>query len=231
MSKRIAIILHNPQGSTGLIGELLTAAGHTLNIRCALAGDPLPAAEEFDAAIVFGGKMSANDGPELPALLDELLWIRACAEADKPFVGICLGAQLLAMSFGGVVTRHQERITEIGYHPVYPTVEGYNDIFANAPQRFFQWHNEGFTLPEGAVKLAASDHFPNQAFRLGNRVYGFQFHPEATPVQIAGWHRRDAEELAHPGAQTVRAQWRYCEKLSPAIRAWLNQFLQHWLSK
>ena len=229
--KRIAIILHNPKGSTGLIGELLSAAGHQLDIRCPLAGDPLHGFDEYDAAIVFGGKMSANDGLNLPALLDELLWIRACAEADRPYLGICLGAQLLAMSFGGQVTRHHQSITEIGYYPVYPTVEGYNDIFAAAPERFFQWHNEGFTLPEQALKLAASDHYPNQAFRIGERVYGFQFHPEATPTQIAAWHERDSEELSHPGAQTVRAQWRYCEQLSPAIRDWLQHFLHHWLHK
>ena len=162
---RIVAILHNPAGSTGHISNILQAQQHEFRVLCPLAGDPLPEADSFDAAIVFGGKMSANDCNTLPELLAELLWIRSVVESGKPFLGICLGAQLLAMAYGGKITRHAEHVVEIGYYHLYPTVEGFSDIFADMPERFFQWHNEGFTLPEGAVKLAASDAFPNQAFR------------------------------------------------------------------
>ncbi|UJF24580.1 gamma-glutamyl-gamma-aminobutyrate hydrolase family protein [Suttonella sp. R2A3] len=232
MSKRLRLVfvLHNPRGSSGLIGERLSAQGHEIQCVCPLNGDELPELDAFDAVIVFGGKMSANDHEDLPELLQELLWIRACVEAKKPFLGICLGAQLLAMSFGGQVTRHPERMTEIGYYHIYPTVDGFLDIFANMPERFFQWHNEGFTLPDTAVKLAASDLYPNQAFRLGNHAYGFQFHPEATKAQIDMWHQRDAKELAHPGAQMASAQYRYYHKLEGPISTWLDGFLAHWLN-
>lgn len=228
--KRIAIILHNPQGSTGLIGELLTAAGHHLTIRCPLNGCPLPEAQDYDAAIVFGGKMSVNDCDTChPSLHDELRWIRQSVDAGKPYLGICLGAQLLARAYGGNVTRHHEDYVEIGYYAVYPTVEGFLDIFADAPEKFFQWHNEGFTIPDGAVKLAASDLYPNQAFRIGKHAYGFQFHPEATATQIAHWHARDQEELAGPGAQTVPMQLRDLDTYTPHIRVWLHDFLNKWL--
>lgn len=226
---RLAFVLHNPKGCSGLIGEILSAAGHHITYYCPLNGEPLPAQDDFDAAVVFGGKMSANDHDDLPELLQELLWIRQTVELKKPFLGICLGAQLLAMTFGGQVTRHPKRLTEIGYYRIYPTIAGYNDIFANIPERFFQWHNEGFTIPDGGIKLAESDLYPNQAFKIGCCAYGFQFHPEATAEQIRHWHTRDKAELEHPGAQTVEAQRRYFEQLSPPIKQWLEQFLQQWL--
>lgn len=229
--KKLAFILHNPNGSSGLIGELLSAQGYDITYYCPLNGDSLPQQDSFDAAIVFGGKMSANDHNDLPELLQELFWIRETVELGKPFLGICLGAQLLAMTFGGQVTRHPQRITEIGYYRIYPTIAGYSDIFAQIPERFFQWHNEGFTIPECGIKLAESDLYPNQAFRIGHCAYGFQFHPEATASQIEHWHQRDSNELNHPGAQTVAAQARYFRELSPIISRWLDNFLQHWLNK
>ncbi|MDO4643922.1 MAG: gamma-glutamyl-gamma-aminobutyrate hydrolase family protein [Cardiobacteriaceae bacterium] len=228
---RIVAILHNPAGSTGQIGKILNSQDVDFRILCPLAGDALPEQDSFDAAIVFGGKMSANDCNSLPALLSELLWIRTIVDSGKPFLGICLGAQLLAMAYGGKITRHAESVVEIGYYVIYPTVEGFTTIFSDIPERFFQWHNEGFTLPDGAVKLAASDAFPNQAFSIGKNAYGFQFHPEATLEQIRYWHTRDSEELQNPGAQTVASQWSYQERHCDEIFNWLEGFLTHWITQ
>ncbi len=225
----LLVILHNPAGSMGLLEEKLRTRGFTPDIICPLAGDPLPDPADYDAAIVFGGKMSVNDD-SLSALKDELCWIKRMVNAEKPFLGICLGAQLLARTFGGHVTRHQASVVEVGYYAIYPTIDGYLSFFADAPPKFFQWHNEGFTLPEGAVKLAASDLYPNQAFRIGEHAYGFQFHPEATLEQIQLWHERDADELAHPGAQTVPTQLRDNAELAEPISRWLDGFLDHWLA-
>lgn len=226
---RISIVLHNPNGSMGLIKNILESSGYTLDIYCPLAGDVLPAAELVQAAIVFGGKMSANDTQILPALADEMNWIKELVSQSTPFLGICLGAQLLAKAHGGEVTRYEGSIHEIGYHHVYPTIEGFQDVFSAPPERFFQWHNEVFSIPDGAIKLAAGDLCPNQAFKLGKSAYGFQFHPEATPEQIQHWHERDSEELTYPGAQRPQSQWRFCEQLTPSIERWLIDFLTHWL--
>ena len=229
MTQTIGVILHNPAGQTGTIGELLHARGYALDIRCPLAGDPIHRPEDLAALVVFGGNMSVND--QLPALQAEIQLIRAMVARDRPYLGICLGAQLLAKAFGGHVTRHPEYFVEIGYYPIYPTIAGFLGIFAEMPERFFQWHNEGFTLPEEAVKLAASDLYPNQAFQLG-RAYGFQFHPEATPAMVDSWHQRHAQELQNPGAQTRSAQLAYRDQLSPALRAWMEQFLfNFWLAE
>lgn len=211
-----------------MIGEYFAARGHHQIKRfCPLAGCILPSQDDFDAAVVFGGNMSVNDN--LPALQLELDWIREVVERGKPYLGICLGAQLLARAFGGVVTRHPEHYVEIGYFPVYPTIDGYNTIFQNAPERFYQWHNEGFTLPEGAVKLASSDLYPNQAFRIGQSAFAFQFHPEAHQAQMECWFERSADQLQNAGAQTLDAQIRYREALLDHTRQWLESFLDAWL--
>lgn len=229
--KRIQIILHNPKGFTGMIGEKLTARGHQLDIRCHLCGDPLPEQNEFDAAIVFGGKMSVNDcDTTCTPLRSEMRWIAETVNHGKPYLGICLGGQLLARAFGGSITRHHQHYVEIGYYNIYPTIDGFTEIFADAPEKFFQWHNEGFTIPDIATKLAASDLYPNQAFRIGERAYGFQFHPEATLEQIKHWHIRDPEELAGPGAQTIPTQLLDYNTYTPRISHWLDNFLTHWLT-
>lgn len=228
----ILIILHNPKGHTGLIGEKLVARGYTLTTICHLCGDPLPAIGEFDAVIVFGGKMSVNDcETTCTPLKSEIQWIYDSVAAGVPYLGICLGGQLLARAFGGSVTRHNEQYVEIGYYNLYPTIDGFTDpAFANTPEKIFQWHNEGFTTPDCAVKLAASDLYPNQAFKIGDAAYGLQFHPEATLEQILHWHERDPEELAGPGAQTVPTQLADYKTYTPAISQWLDQFLDCWLA-
>ncbi|WP_245935994.1 glutamine amidotransferase-related protein [Suttonella ornithocola] len=231
MSKRILFLLHNPNGHTGLIGEKLQLKGYQLERCCHLCGEALPTdIHAYEAVVVFGGKMSVNDcNTVCKPLKEELRWIRQYVESGKPYLGICLGAQLLARAFGGEITRHHEQYVEIGYYNLYPTVDGFMEIFADAPEKFFQWHNEGFTIPENAIKLAASDLYPNQAFRIAERAYGFQFHPEATLEQIRHWHERDPEELAGPGAQTVPMQLRDYENYTPEISAWLDKFIDYWL--
>ena len=149
-------------------------------------GDALPA-DGFDAIVAMGGPMSVNDEAELPWLADEKRFVAEVVHARKPFWGVCLGVQLLAASLGARVYAGPE--PEVGLLPVELTPEGRDDpVFAELPDGIvtLQWHGDTFDLPEGAVRLAGSAAYPNQAFRW-REAYGVQFHLEVTPEMAREW--------------------------------------------
>ena len=150
-------------------------------------GEPLPDWREFDAIVAMGGPMSAMDDAELPWLTREKRMISESARAGKPYWGVCLGVQLLAASLGARVYRGLE--PEVGLLPVGVTDEGRSDpVFAETPDELvtLQWHGDTFDLPDGAVRLASSPAYPNQAFRL-QRAYGVQFHLEVSAEMAREW--------------------------------------------
>jgi GMP synthase-like glutamine amidotransferase len=195
---RVHYLQHAPFEGLGSIADWLDAAG------CETAGTRLfesprlPAAESLDFLIVMGGPMSANDEGELPWLAPEKAFIRRCIEAGKLVLGVCLGAQLIASALGERVYRGAAK--EIGWFPVraVPFSEGApgSDRFAfPASIDAFHWHGETFDLPRGAVRLAESDVCENQAFQLGRRVFGLQFHLETTPESAREMVRHCRSEL------------------------------------
>ena len=130
-------------------------------------GEPLPDWREFDAIVAMGGPMSANDDAELPWLTGEKQLVSDAVRAGKPYWGVCLGVQLLAASLGARVYPGPE--PEVGLLPVSLTGEARSDpVFGEAPHELvtLQWHGDTFDLPDGAVRLASSPAYPNQAFRL-----------------------------------------------------------------
>lgn len=146
---------------------------------------PLPDPTTIRGAIVMGGPMSANDTVALPALADELSWLQQAVAHDTPLLGICLGAQLLAMAAGATVMAGHP---EIGVGPIEITephdpLAGHLFPHAHA----MHWHGERFTLPAGAVLLAKSAHTPVQAFRLGARAWGMLFHLEVDDTLLDTW--------------------------------------------
>lgn len=150
-------------------------------------GEPLPDGRSYDLIVAMGGPMSANDADELPWLAAEKALIRTAVEAGTPFLGVCLGAQLLAASLGARVFPGPE--PEVGVLPVSLTEEGRRDpVFAALPDEFatLQWHGDTFDLPDGSVLLASSPAYANQAFRVG-RAYGIQFHLEVTRSMAGEW--------------------------------------------
>ena len=117
-----------------------------------------------------------------------------------PALGVCLGAQLIAKAAGAEITAGEEK--EIGWHPLTLTEEGKKDrLLTGLPDTFpvFQWHGETFDIPRGAVCLAGSERYSNQAFRLGEKVYGLQFHLETTQPMIIDWLDLYREEHAKCG--------------------------------
>lgn len=152
----------------------------------------IPPVEQVDLLIIMGGPMSVTEEDEYPWLVQEKTFVREMIAQGKPVLGICLGAQVIASAAGGAVYPNGER--EVGWFPVAAVASGNADAFA-FPAEFlpFHWHGETFDLPAGAVHLARSVACENQAFQLGERVIGLQFHPEVTPAVVAEFidHNRD----------------------------------------
>jgi GMP synthase (glutamine-hydrolysing) len=225
---RILIVLHQEQSTPGRIGRLLREQGYTLDIRRPRFGDILPKTmAEHDAAIVFGGPMSANDDDDF--IHREIDWIGVPLKERKPFLGICLGAQMLARHLGHRVGPHPEGRVEVGYYPIRATAPGreaWPDLF---PSKVYQWHREGFDLPRGATLLAEGDDFQAQAFRYGSSAFGLQFHPEVTYQMMCRWTTGGEERMAMPGALPRDRHFSDWFLHDGAVARWLDPFLRQWV--
>ena len=150
-------------------------------------GEPLPDWRDFDAIVAMGGPMSVNDETELPWLVEEKQLVGEAVRAGKPYWGVCLGVQLLAASLGARVYPGPE--PEVGLLPIDLTDEGRADPVFGALETdlvTLQWHGDTFDLPDGAVRLASSPAYVNQAFRF-ERAYGVQFHLEVSGEMAREW--------------------------------------------
>jgi GMP synthase (glutamine-hydrolysing) len=224
----VLIVLHQETSRPGRVGNALHALGHTLDIRRPRFGDSLPETlDEHAGAVIFGGPMSANDSDEY--LRQEIDWIDVPLREQRPFLGICLGAQMLAKQLGAKVAPHPEGRTEIGYYPIRPTAAGHA-LCPNWPDRVYHWHREGFALAHGTELLAEGDDFPVQAFQTGH-AFGFQFHPDVTYAMMHCWTTRGHDRMDAPGARA-----RHQHFLDRAVhdfteRVWLKNFIDGWLAR
>ena len=226
MTAQILIVLHQETSSPGRVGHQLRQRGYHLDIRRPALGDDLPdTMDAHDGAIIFGGPMSAND--DHAYVRKEIDWIGVPLKADKPFLGICLGAQMLARHLGGNVRRHPEGRVEIGYYPLRPTDAGRS--LMEWPDRVYQWHNEGFDIDGCGTLLAEGHDFPNQAFCVGSNAYGIQFHPELTLAMLHRWTVKGCARCEQPGAHPPYEHLEGRALYDGPIRAWLSQFLDLWL--
>jgi GMP synthase-like glutamine amidotransferase len=183
--KVVDIIQNDPEVPIGLFGELLEEWCVPFRLTRLDIGASLPAAA--DAVIVLGGTMGVHDDnlhPFLPLLKQFMSRVQA---EGTPLLGICLGAQLLAEVAGGVV--RSNACGERGLVAIKLTTAGKADpLFTDILDNFlaFQWHNDSFTIPTGALHLAESAGCAGQAFRIGN-AWGVQFHPEVDGGIVAAW--------------------------------------------
>ncbi len=182
---RIHTIEHVPFEGPAAIADYAEAHGYTLTRTRMHAGEPLPAPGTVDLLAVMGGPMSVHDEAIHPWLAAEKRYIAAAVDAGVRVLGVCLGAQLLSTVLGGQVTANPAR--EIGWHSVELTAPGeVSPAFAGFPKRFpaFHWHGETFSTPPGAIRTASSEACATQAFAVGSRLVGLQFHLETTPASM-----------------------------------------------
>jgi GMP synthase-like glutamine amidotransferase len=183
----LLIIQNDHRVPPGVFGEILREMKIPFRTVHPYAGDALPALAETPAVLILGGYMGVHDEADYPFLIPLKRFIRDAAEAGTPLLGSCLGGQLLAQVLGGEVRSHQ--CGEKGLQEICLTSAGQNDpLFAGLPATFaaFEWHNDSFTVPPGALHLAASAACPGQAFRYRN-AWGVQFHPEVDAAIIESW--------------------------------------------
>jgi GMP synthase (glutamine-hydrolysing) len=231
---RILFLTHSEHADPGAVAAALAALGHDRTICCPMQGDALPALvcgrpEGFGATVVFGGPQSLSEIATHPYLETEAGWLGAQVRAGAPVLGICLGAQLIARALGAPVGPHPEGLREIGYHRIEPTAAG-RAMFGESFHAY-QWHREGFDLPAGAELLASGTIFPRQAYRIGERAYGLQFHPEMTREIMERWvtSEKGAPQLERPEAQSAAEQRAAAGRHNPVVQAWLARFLKDWL--
>ncbi len=226
-SNTILLVMHQATSDPGRVGEALRTRGYNLDIRVPAIGDPLPdSMEDHVAAVIYGGPMSANDDHE-QYIRDEHKFVELLLKSETPYLGICLGAQIMARTLGAKVSEHPEGLREVGYYLLSPTEEG-APLFEK-PFNAYQWHREGFDLPSGSTLLATGEYFPNQAYRVGKNAYGIQFHPEVTEAMNKRWASHASHMLTDPGAQSAEQQFAGRRKYDAGVKAWLDLFLDHWL--
>lgn len=170
-----------------------------------LAAEELPSAEKADTLVIMGGPMSVNEANIYPYIKKEIELVRDFILKDKKVFGVCLGAQIMASSLGARVYRGPQK--EIGWFDIELQEEGVKDPLmmkmAVHPKagdfwkkfKVFHWHGETFDLPPGAVRLAKSVLYPNQAFRYGRNAYAFQFHIEVGKEMAYDWLKDEAVDM------------------------------------
>ena len=173
------VLKHVPFEGPGYIAGWAQKNGHNISITPVYGGERLPDIDAVDALIVMGGPMNIYTEKEHPWLVSEKAYIKKAISAGKIVIGFCLGAQLIADALGQKVYPGLNK--EIGWWPVRICREsGLPAVVDVLPDEFttFHWHGETFDIPDGAIRFAESDAFPNQGFVYGNNVWALQFHPE-----------------------------------------------------
>ncbi len=188
MSK-VLVFQHVAYEILGTLNPLLKQHGFRIRyVNFDRTPEEQPTIDGYDGLVILGGPMNTDQSDRFPHLDCEVRVIREAIEQDIPVLGICLGAQLVAKALGARIDRNPE--WEIGWYDILPTEEGRKDPLLrnfSDTEKIFMWHGDTFEIPKGAVHLATSQTCVNQAFRYGDRTYGFQFHMEVDEPMVGRW--------------------------------------------
>ena len=184
----ILLIGHDKDETFGLAPESLAAEGLAVLPHRGIVGDELPTLDEITGIVLFGGSMNVDMVERHPFLADERIYVRQAVDRGVPYLGICLGAQMLARALDHAV--YPVGLRTIGFNMLHPTSEANDDALLSVFEdgdKVFHWHEDTFELPEGAVLLATGDELPMQAFRYGDAAWGMQFHFEVDRAELELW--------------------------------------------
>ena len=227
--KKVLYILHQKNSVPGDLGYKFKERGFEADIVRPPLGETLPKdLSSYSAIIVFGGPMSVNDDEEF--MKAEIMWMKNVIDSKIPFLGICLGAQILAKYLGCDVAKNTNDLAEIGFFGIEPVGEG-DQIFKNQ-NIFYQFHTEGFELPNKCQLLAKGDTFKNQAFKYEN-CYALQFHPEVNFLVHLRWFFlvliKKPKTFFLKGSQNIFKQLYLRIKYNKSVSLWLSSFLDNYL--
>ena len=229
---KIYVLQHHPVENLGNIADALEGAALAWQYVHVNEGQSVPASMKgAGGLVVLGGTMSVSQTERYPWLRDEMRLIEDAMKLNLPVLGVCLGAQILAAALGANVERNPNG-KEIGWHPIRLSDSAKDDrLMRDLPATVtpFHWHGDIFDLPPGAVSLASSDKTPCQAFRMGDKAYGFQFHFEVTQDGVAAMSDAFAKELIRENIPADRMIAQAAEFL-PALDTISNNVFSRWAS-
>jgi GMP synthase (glutamine-hydrolysing) len=231
MRPLVLVIQNEIDDPVALVGQWISEVGVDVEVIHAYLGQAVPASlpAKYLGAITMGGYMGANDDLEFPWLVDARSLMKDVIANDIPFFGICLGGQLLATAVDGKV--EQAPVPEIGVASFRVSSDATQDaVFGHLAGKDViaaEWHKDYITdLPDEAMVLAGNDICPVQAFRIGENVYGVQFHPEVDFKMFSSWAATDDElaKLDHSIEQAYKqvalAEAELIDTWKPAFQAW-----------
>ena len=223
MKPRVVLVYHDDGPADDRTATHLSDKGFSIDIRRPFRGDLCgEVTDDLAGTVIHGGMFDADSADRHPFLNEEYRWMGAVLDAGLPLLGLCQGAQMLAMHQGAWAGDPGHGVHEFGYHVVEP-VAGAGD-FLSGPLHVVQAHYHTFDLPRGARHLARSEPFENQAFSIGEKVFGLQFHAEQTAEGFARWHA-DSMSRGKTGAQDIPTMQRLGVEHDAAQDAWFRAFL------
>jgi len=229
---KIYVLQHHPVENLGNIADALEGAALAWQYVHVNDGQAVPASMKgAGGLIVMGGPASVYQTERYPWLRDEMRLIEDAVKSNLPVLGVCLGAQILAAALGAKVDRNPNG-KEIGWHPIRLSDAAKDDrLMRDLPATMtpFHWHGDIFDLPPGAVSLASSDKTPCQAFRHGDKTYGFQFHFEVTQESVVAMANAFAKDLVRENIPADRMIAQAAEFL-PSLEKTSDKVFSRWAS-
>lgn len=228
MGKRVLLVRHGDEPADDRVVTWLTQAGYEVDTRKPFKGELLgEVTEDLAGTVLYGGMYNVYETDQHPFLNEEYRWIDACLKADVPMLGLCQGAQQIAHHLGAWAGAKPHGTYEFGYFRIDP--EPGAEDFLRDPMWVTQAHFHTFDLPDGATRLARSETYENQAYRLGESVYGFQFHPEVTIEGFRRWQQDKDDLVGKPGVQSEEEQNRLMHQHDAQQAVWFYDFLDGFL--